>query len=76
MKKILLLGMILFSATYFASSLHADGGKKPIMCRTVDAEDNVLSYGNRCDFGWSQCIANSCPSPDGTRVEFQDEIPW
>ncbi len=57
----------------FFNAIHsnATGARKKVECRTLDRYDNVLANGNRCDFGWSECLSNPCPSPDGTRVEYE-----
>lgn len=75
-KKCLYSILILFVLSFsFIYQSFADGGRKPVKCRTLDAEGNELGFGSRCDIGWSQCIPNTCPSPDGTIVEWEDEKP-
>ncbi|MFC5625856.1 hypothetical protein [Algoriphagus winogradskyi] len=73
MKIKLLFGSALFLVfNFFSISLSvASGARKVVNCRTLDVYDNVLANGSRCDFGWSDCIPNPCPSPDGTRVEWE-----
>ncbi|MBN7817792.1 hypothetical protein [Algoriphagus pacificus] len=70
MKKIL-ISVFSFALFSFYFSLSADAGtKKRVECRTLDVNGMVLANGNRCDFGWTDCISNECPHPDGTRVEY------
>lgn len=71
--KIYFLAILLgFSSFLINNGAQASGAKKAVKCRTLDTEDNVLAYGSKCDFGWSDCLSNPCPSPDGTRVEYED----
>lgn len=69
----MVLALLVFSILPIFES-HALGSRKLVSCRTVDAEGNVLSEGNRCDFGWNDCIPNPCPNPSGTIVEWRESL--
>ena len=76
MKNCLFSVLILFMLSFsFSFQTFAEGGRKSVKCRTLDAEGNELAIGSRCDIGWNQCIPNPCPSPNGTLVQWEDEMP-